>query len=84
MTHAYHPGDHPRSCGEHLALKVTSFFLKGSSPLVRGAREAIHNGNEFYGIIPARAGSTSPIPFVYKLNGDHPRSCGEHISGKDG
>ena len=31
-------GDHPRGCGEHMAITTTQFDREGSSPRMRGAR----------------------------------------------
>ena len=53
-------GDHPRMCGEHLALLETLDLIAGSSPHVRGARRMLMQGFADKGIIPACAGSTHP------------------------
>ena len=71
-------GDHPRVCGEHVS---TSFFqppLLGSSPRVRGTRQARQKPDRPAGIIPACAGNTEWIVHRSRLRWDHPRVCGEH------
>ena len=70
--------DHPRSCGEHLTHHGVRANRRGSSPLVRGAHRGHRRRAGFAGIIPARAGSTCPLPGPSRSAGDHPRSCGEH------
>ena len=71
--------DHPRSCGEHPSVLFQSIPLLGSSPLVRGAL-GLGNLLQFsIGIIPARAGSTHTGGSDAGRDGDHPRSCGEHL-----
>ena len=72
------PRDHPRSCGEHRACMRSCRSASGSSPLVRGALHQAVNDSRLYGIIPARAGSTSLPVQELEPGRDHPRSCGEH------
>ena len=52
------PRDHPRMCGEHQAPPPHPSPLPGSSPHVRGARDAGQHKGSLHGIIPACAGST--------------------------
>ena len=52
-------GDHPRMCGEHLDEHLAVRVAEGSSPHVRGARDAGCAQEQPIGIIPACAGSTS-------------------------
>ena len=72
---------HPRSRGEHLAVKSRENPQTGSSPLARGTRRGRHRLDSRGRFIPARAGNTAcprtapPRPPV------HPRSRGEHMSG---
>ena len=54
-----HLQDHPRVCGEHLEYKVYGTVVAGSSPRMRGARDAAAPAHLGCGIIPAYAGSTS-------------------------
>ena len=50
----------------------------GSSPRMRGARNAESKGGIGSGIIPADAGSTRPSAGRASHGRDHPRGCGEH------
>ena len=50
--------DHPRGCGEHMPCEWGRRNFRGSSPRMRGARQHVHEGVPFHGIIPADAGST--------------------------
>ena len=52
--------------------------MSGSSPPVRGAHVAANRNLTGAGLIPARAGSTSPLPGSSAGSGAHPRPCGEH------
>ena len=70
--------DHPRVCGEHVAVVRVDFACLGSSPRVRGTRHAAGGSSEAAGIIPACAGNTASIPLVASRHQDHPRVCGEH------
>ena len=70
--------DHPRVCGEHVAVVRVDFACLGSSPRVRGTRHAAGGSSEAAGIIPACAGNTNPISRVTERDRDHPRVCGEH------
>ena len=55
------PGrDHPRSRGEHAVDQHAALLAAGSSPLARGAPNAVTEVFDISGIIPARAGSTVP------------------------
>ena len=69
--------DHPRACGEKVAIKVENLMHKGSPPRVRG--KAGHNGacGAFGRITPARAGKSPNIVEVQPCARDHPRACGE-------
>ena len=70
--------DHPRMCGEHQAFERSFLPFAGSSPHVRGARNARHDIRRESGIIPACAGSTLWIRAIVVACRDHPRMCGEH------
>ena len=70
--------DHPRMCGEHNRGSSFGQSHKGSSPHVRGARQACDDALQESGIIPACAGSTRPNLDCPRLWGDHPRMYGEH------
>ncbi len=49
---------HPRACGEHQAIPRHGLHLDGSSPRVRGTRQALAAGPANQRFIPARAGNT--------------------------
>ena len=73
------PRDHPRMCGEHLALRISLHSWLGSSPHVRGAPRCRPAGRNTLWIIPACAGSTWIAVALYLRSRDHPRMCGEHL-----
>mgnify|MGYP006983524729 CR=1 FL=1 len=56
-------------------------IMTGSSPHVRGALGETPVGRMAPGIIPACAGSTRRRLSVSMSSRDHPRMCGEHLSG---
>ena len=58
LNDAFIPGDHPRACGAHFASQAAFEAPKGSSPRMRGSREAPFSDRSVYGIIPAHAGLT--------------------------
>ena len=72
---------HPRSRGEHVEPAEQRKMAAGSSPLTRGARPSMGVDLLYCGLIPAHAGSTSPISRLLPCCGAHPRSRGEHVSG---
>ena len=77
----YPTGDHPRGCGEHTVTRVCGLGVTGSSPRMRGALRITLGDGHGRGIIPADAGSTQ-VPHTLEIcPEDHPRGCGEHISG---
>ena len=65
-------------CGEHADRAGVGAVGAGSSPHVRGARNANAAESPSSGIIPACAGSTSTGIGVALSRRDHPRMCGEH------
>ena len=71
-------GDHPRVCGEHVAVYVPVVPFGGSSPRVRGTQGAKVGRFAVVGIIPACAGNTSAGAMPVPSRTDHPRVCGEH------
>ena len=73
--------DHPRMCGEHLTGGRIFAAHSGSSPHVRGTRNARYPKTSGAGIIPACAGNTPNSLGPMRLCRDHPRMCGEHVSG---
>ena len=48
---------------------------------MRGALTLIAGLHGAKGIIPADAGSTCRLATTPLIGGDHPRGCGEHVSG---
>ena len=70
--------DHPRMCGEHERFFTAWGAAKGSSPHVRGALFFQLVQVLIVGIIPACAGSTLVLPWLFRCLRDHPRMCGEH------
>ena len=73
-----HDGDHPRVCGEHTSLLVSSMFIWGSSPRMRGTLALATTPCVCRGIIPAYAGNTARTRHHQGIPWDHPRVCGEH------
>ena len=70
------PGDHPRSRGVYGTTSTATRSVRGSSPLARGLRELDTARGLLQGIIPARAGFTSPRFRSRDRASDHPRSRG--------
>ena len=73
---------HPRSRGEHDSYGDKVIKGAGSSPLARGTRHRRHQSPESNGLIPARAGNTGVRFGVLMGAWAHPRSRGEHATGK--
>ena len=74
---AGHRRDHPRVCGEKLALNVIPNSIKGSPPRVRGKVITYQLTPERSGITPACAGKRGPLGIIAGHLRDHPRVCGE-------
>ena len=70
------PADHPRSRGVYTYIVGSDADLGGSSPLARGLRAGRPRAPVGPGIIPARAGFTSPRTTRTPGPPDHPRSRG--------
>ena len=68
--------DHPRSRGVYMVPAGRSHYWRGSSPLARGLPRVAVPAGGLVGIIPARAGFTSPTTAGCLPAGDHPRSRG--------
>ena len=69
--------DHPRVCGEKIAMLLGACPEAGSPPRMRGKEERLCAGEGKGGITPAYAGkrrSASPDSWNWR---DHPRVCGE-------
>ena len=74
--------DHPRSRGVY-GSNITSWMIAGgSSPLARGLPLAAKHARRGHGIIPARAGFTSPQSRRGRVPRDHPRSRGVYDSAR--
>ena len=73
--------DHPRSRGVYLEVALTIRVAEGSSPLARGLRDGQRCPGRRGGIIPARAGFTSPGGRGRGPRRDHPRSRGVYRRG---
>ena len=70
------PRDHPRSRGVYCSATCGRTETRGSSPLARGLRGRCPGGWRRAGIIPARAGFTTPPEWLASMSPDHPRSRG--------
>ena len=91
--------DHPRMCGEKLALYNELNNHQGSPPHVRGKVECVIDTVGMRGITPACAGKREVFGYQEAWAEDHPRMCGEksmaapssgpstgsppHVRGKD-
>ena len=69
--------DHPRVCGEKFNLKEMSKTLLGSPPRMRGKDPFKGACCHLFRITPACAGKSTTHCFWCKVDGDHPRACGE-------
>ena len=69
---------HPRSRGEHDLEGRAAVEAAGSSPLARGTRLRLADGEVRRRFIPARAGNTGSICPCVTTPTVHPRSRGEH------
>ena len=73
------PRDHPRRCGENLAMRARCPPPRGSPPQVRGKRTIKFFAFGGRRITPAGAGKTHR-QVTGKLSArDHPRRCGENL-----
>ena len=72
--------DHPRVCGEHVAIFAPIPTEPGSSPRMRGTLESFVAFDGAVGIIPAYAGNTADNCHGSSTPRDHPRVCGEHLT----
>ena len=73
---------HPRSRGEHTSEIRRRIQAAGSSPLARGTRSSRSPAPPPWRFIPARAGNTRPGSTPPASRTVHPRSRGEHASGR--
>ena len=72
--------DHPRSRGVYAPRTWPEGGAPGSSPLARGLPGLVEGQGLVDGIIPARAGFTSPRVGSPSTAGDHPRSRGVYAA----
>ena len=70
-------GDHPRICGEKLAMLLLLVQFLGSPPHMRGKDGKDNNSPQAFGITPAYAGKSGCGPVQAFRFQDHPRICGE-------
>ena len=70
--------DHPRVCGNHLALPRPISVSAGSPPRVREPHSATDLAKAAQGITPACAGTTRRDGGARRGDRDHPRVCGNH------
>ena len=75
--------DHPRSRGVYPICVASKACACGSSPLARGLHEDGRYRDAIPGIIPARAGFTSPMARGPTTATDHPRSRGVYPVNAD-
>ena len=75
-SNAYRARDHPRSRGVYIVISHDGTVAAGSSPLARGLQNFRRGLSVWIGIIPARAGFTSPNNVEGMFVPDHPRSRG--------
>ena len=69
---------HPRACGENDPASCRSAPSAGSSPRVRGKLAVVAGVAANGGLIPARAGKTTPTHPSTAAVAAHPRACGEN------
>ena len=69
--------DHPRLCGEKVALRNMMNVNQGSPPRMRGKACIMQIISALIGITPAYAGKSRKVFQIDCRTGDHPRACGE-------
>ena len=77
------PRDHPRACGENTTGSSVSPSSRGSPPRMRGKLLPVDKLFNRFGITPAHAGKTEVHSVLPQRLRDHPRACGENVSGMD-
>ena len=70
--------DHPRLCGEYMAIGFVKDYYTGSPPPVRGILAHFWSMCNLERITPACAGNTKTIIKEREREEDHPRLCGEY------
>ena len=81
-TRRFRPRAHPRSRGADTQAAVDLSAAGGSSPLARGGHRTLSRIHRPPGLIPARAGRTSPRPPQGRDRRAHPRSRGADGGGE--
>ena len=74
--------DHPRLCGEKLSGTVTPKTDSGSPPPMRGKAPLWLGIKISDGITPAYAGKSQILWISDRSQEDHPRLCGEKVTGE--
>ena len=74
-------GDHPRACGENRTALLKMHRHSGSPPRMRGKPVIQCKCALSSGITPAHAGKTHTAHHAKTVFGDHPRACGENMTG---
>ena len=69
--------DHPRLCGEKLAIQLHRFAVHGSPPPMRGKVVKLPCNCSIIGITPAYAGKSCFRNLITVDSRDPPRLCGE-------
>ena len=72
--------DHPRGCGENVAILQYLLFPQGSPPRMRGKLSLFSGIVRITGITPADAGKTCGLGVLQRAHEDHPRGCGENFA----
>ena len=73
--------DHPRVCGEESVWHFQLRPVVGSPPRMRGRVHRQLSAGQLTGITPAYAGKSLHPSAVQANAWDHPRVCGEELSG---
>ena len=73
--------DHPRGCGENRFVSGLVSPRLGSPPRMRGKRSDSLSLLDNHRITPADAGKTPAVDVSRSFTQDHPRGCGENLSG---
>ena len=76
--------DHPRTCGEKVALAPSWVPFVGSPPHMRGKARVDGRRLHSRGITPAHAGKSAALLWLFLSLGDHPRTCGEKLPASPG
>ena len=73
--------DHPRLCGEKADMVRRMLKMGGSPPPMRGKAETPDRKQAAKRITPAYAGKRGDLRHYPLAGGDHPRLCGEKVTG---